>query len=296
MRRRETPAKEGKMIKILIDSASDLEQEEARRMGISMIPMEIGFGEETFSDGVNLSHRQFFEKLAASDVFPKTSQINEFRWGEAFGKLTQNGDQVIAITISSKLSGTFACAQSAAARYPGQVFAVDSLNAAAGERILGEYALRLLREGRDAETIVCELQEKRGKIQVIAVVDTLKYLRKGGRISGAAALAGEMLSVKPVVSVTDGEVKLAGKAIGSKRSNNLLMQLVKRCGGINFSMPYGLMYSGLSDEYLKRYLRDSEALWKGHIDDPDRIPVYLIGSTIGAHIGPNAVGVAFFSN
>ena len=139
------------------------------------------------------------------------------------------------------------------------------------------------------------MNEKKKKIQILAVVDTLKYLRKGGRISGAAALAGEVLSVKPVVSVVGGEVKLAGKAIGSKRSNNLLMQLVQKCGGIDFSMPYGLMYSGLSDEYLQKYLRDSEALWKGQIADPKRIPTYLIGSAIGTHVGPNAIGVAFCS-
>lgn len=284
------------MIKILIDSASDIESEEALQMGLSMIPMEIGFDAEIFLDGVNLSHKQFFEKLIESDTLPKTGQINEYRWGEVFESMTNNGDQVIAITISSKLSGTFACAQKTAKRFVGQVFTVDSLNAAAGERILGEYALRLLREGRDAETIVKELDEKKKKIQVLAVVDTLEYLRKGGRISGAAAFAGEMLSVKPVVSVTDGEVKLVGKAIGSKRSNNLLMQLVEKCGGINFSMPYALMYSGLSDECLKKYLHDSETLWRSHIDNPDKIPAHLIGSTVGTHIGPNAVGVAFFSN
>lgn len=261
-----------------------------------MVPMEIRFGEETYFDGVTLSHRCFFEKLIESSDFPKTAQINEYRWGEAFAKLTENGNQVIAITISSKLSGTFSCAKNAAKRYPGQVFAVDSLNAAAGERILCEYALRLAAENSDAASVVNELNEKKKKIQVLAVLDTLKYLRKGGRISGVAALAREMLSVKPVVSVTDGEVKLVGKAIGSKRSNNLLMQLVEKCGGIDFSMPYGLMYSGLSDEYLKKYLRDSETLWRGCVDDPGKIPTYLIGSAIGAHVGPNAVGVAFFSN
>ena len=171
---------------------------------------------------------------------------------------------------------------------------VDSLNAATGERILCEYALRLIGEGMDAEAVVTQLQEKREKIRVIAVVDTLKYLRKGGRISGVAALAGEMLSVKPVVSVIGGEVKLVGKAIGSKRSNNLLMQLVEKCGGIDFTMPYGLMYSGLSDAYLKKYLQDSHAIWEGHVRDADSIPARLIGSAIGTHIGPNAIGVAFY--
>ncbi len=283
------------MIKILVDSASDIEQEEAREKGIYMIPMEIRFGAETFFDGVDLSHRQFFKKLTESGEFPKTSQINEYRWGEAFAKLTEDGAQVIAITISSKLSGTFVCAETAAKRYPGQVFVIDSLNASTGERILCDYAVRLAASGSCAEDIVNALNEKKEKIRVLAVVDTLKYLRKGGRISSVAAIAGEMLSVKPVVSVTGGEVKLAGKAIGSKRSNNLLMQLVQNCGGIDFSMPYGLMYSGLSDAYLKKYLQDSVTLWQGKAD-PEKIPSYMIGSTIGAHIGPNAIGVAFYSN
>ncbi len=282
------------MIRILIDSASDIVQTEAEEMGIDMIPIEVRFGEKTYFDGVDLSHERFFEMLIESNDFPKTSQINEYRWGEAFEKLTAEGDQVIAITLSSGLSGTYACAKNAARRYPGQVFAVDSKNATTGERILCDYALRLIASGLDAAAVVQELEEKREKICVIAVVDTLKYLRKGGRISSVAALAGEMLSVKPVISVTGGEVKLVGKAIGSKRSNNLLMQLVEKCGGIDFSMPYGLMYSGLSDSYLKKYLQDSKSLWEGKIEDPAKIPVYLIGSTIGSHIGPNGVGVAFF--
>lgn len=284
------------MIKILIDSASDIEQSEANAMGVEMLPIEIRFGEETYLDGVNLSHRQFFEKLIEGNEFPKTSQINEYRWGEIFEKLTENGDTVIAITISSKLSGTFACAEKAAKNFPEQVYVVDSLNAALGERILAEYALSLIAKDFDAPSIVRELDEKKKKIQVLAVVDTLKYLHKGGRISSVTALAGEMLSVKPVVSVIGGEVKVVGKALASKRSNNLLIQLVQKCRGIDFSMPYGLMYSGLSDEFLKKYLRDSEVLWKDHIANPEDIPVHLIGSTIGAHIGPNAIGVAFFAN
>lgn len=282
------------MIKILVDSSSDIEEAEAKDMGIDLIPMEIRFGEQTFFDGVNLSHREFFERLIECNDFPKTSQINEYRFSETFEKLTANGDTVIAIVLSSKLSGTFSCAKKAAKQFGEKVFVVDSLNAAAGERILCEYALRLISEGKDATAIVQELDEKKKKIQVLAVVDTLKYLRKGGRISSVVAFAGEMLSVKPVVSVIGGEVKLVGKAIGSKRSNNLLMQLVEKCGGIDFSMPYSLMYSGLSDEVLQKYLHDSEVLWKGHVEQ-DKIPVHLIGSTIGTHIGPNAVGVAFFS-
>ena len=283
------------MIKILIDSASDICEEEAKNKGIFMIPLEVRFGEDVYLDGVNLMPQEFLDKLTESTELPKTSQINEYRWTEQFEKLTENGDQVIAITISSKLSGTFNSAKAAAKKFAGQVFVVDSLTAATGERILCDYALRLIGEGKTAEQVATELETIKHKVQVIAIVDTLKYLRKGGRISTLTAFAGELLSIKPVISVVGGEVKMAGKAMGSKKSNNLLMQLVQKCGGIDFEMPYGLIFSGYRDEYLRKYLEDSASLWQEYVQDMKDIPVYPYGSTIGTHVGPNALGVAFFA-
>ncbi len=280
------------MIKILVDSAADLELAEAEELGITLAPILVRFGKDEFMDGVNITHREFFEKLIESGELPQTSQINEFRFAEYFKNLTANGDDVIAITISSKLSGTYSCAVKAAKKFGGKVRVVDSLNASIGERVLLHYALRLLNCGLTVDEIVKELNERKQKIQVLAVLDTLKYLRKGGRVSAAAAIAGEMLSIKPVVSVIKGEVKLVGKAIGSKKGNNLLNQLIEKCGGIDFERPYTLGYSGLSDDYLKKYLHDSEKLWKGNTDS---VPSYLIGSTIGTHVGPNAIAVAFFA-
>ncbi len=280
------------MIKILVDSASDVEKQEADELGIELIPMKVRFGDEEYSDGINLSHREFFEKLIESNELPQTSQINEFAWEERFEQLTADGSEVIAITISSKLSGTYSCAMKAAEKFGGKVRVVDSIQACIGERILLLYAIRLVKAGKSGAEIVKELDDKKNKIQLLAVLDTLVYLRKGGRISSVAAIAGEMLSIKPVISVTDGEVKLVGKAIGSKKSNNLLNQLVEKCGGIDFDMPYVLGYSGLSDEYLKKYLKDSEHLWKGKAEN---IPSNMIGSTIGTHVGPNAIAVAFFA-
>lgn len=282
------------MIKILVDSGSDVQSGQAAALGIEMLPFTVRFGQEEFSDGVTLSHEQFFEKLIENAEFPQTSQINEFAFAEKFAHLTADGSQVVAITISSKLSGTYSSAVRAAKNFPGRVFVVDSLNACLGERILLDYCIRLVGEGRlSAEQIAAELVARREKIKLLAVLDTLKYLRKGGRISAVAAVAGEMLSIKPVITVSGGEVKLAGKAVGSKKGNNLLNQLVQKCGGIDFSMPYVLGYSGLSDAFLKKYIADSEHLWKGKTDN---IPYYLIGSTIGTHVGPNAIAVAFFAN
>ena len=281
------------MIKILVDSACDLEQSDAEALGVSLLPLQIRFGEEEFLDGVTLSHRAFFEKLVETNTLPQTSQINEYRFEEAFSELTEDGSEVVAITLSSKLSGTHASAVKAAKKFGGKVHVVDSLNACIGERVLLEYAVRLVKEGRlGAAEIAAELDEKKGKIQLLAVLDTLQYLRKGGRISSVTAIAGEMLSIKPVISVVRGEVKLVGKAMGSKKGNNLLNKLVSDCGGIDFTMPYVLGYSGLSDEFLQKYIRDSEALWKEHTD---HVPYYLIGSTIGTHVGPGAIAVAFFA-
>ena len=281
------------MIKILVDSACDLEQSDAEALGVFLLPLQIRFGEEEFLDGVTLSHRAFFEKLVETNTLPQTSQINEYRFEEAFSELTADGSEVVAITLSSKLSGTHASAVKAAKEFGGKVHVVDSLNACIGERVLLEYAVRLVKEGRlGAAEIAAELDEKKGKIQLLAVLDTLQYLRKGGRISSVTAIAGEMLSIKPVISVVRGEVKLVGKAMGSKKGNNLLNKLVSDCGGIDFTMPYVLGYSGLSDEFLQKYIRDSAALWKEHTD---HVPYYLIGSTIGTHVGPGAIAVAFFA-
>ena len=281
------------MIKLMADSACDLEQTEADALGIALMPLSIRFGSEEYWDGVTLSHREFFEKLIETDEIPQTSQISDYRFEEAFASLTADGSEVIAVTLSSKLSGTHACAVRAAKKFPGKVYVVDSMNACLGERILVDYALRLIREGQlSAPEIAAELDEKKNKIQLLAVLDTLKFLRKGGRISTVTAFAGEMLSIKPVISVVKGEPKLIGKAMGSKKGNNLLNRLVDECGGIDFTMPYVLGYSGLSEDFLMKYLHDSEHLWKDHTD---HVPYYLIGSTIGTHVGPNAIAVAFFA-
>lgn len=280
------------MIKIIVDSASDIVKSEAEQLGVYLVPLKVRFGDEEYSDGIDISHKEFFEKLIESAELPQTSQVNEYDWAENFGALTADGSEVIAITISSKLSGTYSSAVKAAKKFGGKVHVVDSIQACIGERVLLEYALKLVNDGSSVAEIVKELNDKKHKIQLIAVLDTLKYLRKGGRISSVAAIAGELLSIKPVISIVKGEIKLLGKAMGSKKSNNLLNQLVEKCGGIDFDMPYALAYSGLSDTYLQKYLNDSEHLWK---DKTDFIPSYMIGSTIGTHAGPNAIAVAFFA-
>lgn len=279
------------MVKLLVDSASDIDELEAQKLGISLIPMQIRFGDDEYLDGVNLSHKEFFEKLIESDALPQTSQINEYRFDERFFELTKDGDEVIAIVISSKLSGTYDSARRAAEKYKGKVCVVDSLNASAGERILCLYALKLVGAGLTAAVIAKELDEKKKKIKFLALLGTLEYLRKGGRISSAVAAAGKLFSIKPVISITDGEVKMEGKAMGSKNGANLLTKFVDAYG-VDFDMPYVLVYSGLSSALLEKYIADSEKLWT---DAAETLPYCMIGSTIGTHIGPDSIGVAFFA-
>ena len=279
-------------VKLVVDSASDIDLREAEALGIHMIPMSIQFGDRTYADGVDLSGPAFFEKLIESDELPTTSQITMFQFEECFSELTADGSQVVAITLSSKLSGTYAGAVSAARSFPDKVFVVDSLNVCIGERILIQYAVRLLKEGISAEELVKRLMEVRHRIKLMALLGTLEYLQKGGRISAAVAVSGAVLHIKPVISIEDGEVKMVGKAMGSKKGNNLLMQLIDKTGGIDFEMPYTTAYSGLDDSLLQKYLKDSTALWANKLED---VPYYCIGSTIGTHVGPGAIAVAFFA-
>lgn len=278
-------------IKIMVDSSSDISEIEAKELGIYMIPMEVRIGDDTFYDGVNIAPNEFYNKLIESDALPQTSLINQYRWEEAFSNALKECDELVVLTISSKLSGTYNAAVDASAKFDGKVHVVDTLSATIGERLLATYAIRLLNEGKSADEIVECLEEAKLKVNIMAMVNTLEYLKKGGRISATTAFVGSMLSIKPVVSVVDGEVKMIGKAMGSKKANNLLNSLVQNKGGIDFNMPYGVIYSGNDTTLLDKYVEDSSALW---IEHTDKIPTYIIGSTIGTHVGPGAIGVCFF--
>lgn len=278
-------------VKILVDSASDLNETQANELGVILMPIKVQFGEEEYLDGVTLLPDEFYNKLESEKELPKTSLINEYQFEEKFKELTENGDEVVAITISSNLSGTYRCASEAAKKFDGKVFAVDSLNACLGERILCEYAIRLAKEGLSAKEIAAILDEKKSKINVVAVIDTLKYLKKGGRISAATAFVGEILSIKPMIAVIDGEVKVIGKCHGIKKGYLSLCDLVHNKGGIDFDMPHGLVWSGNNDSNINSFKTISERFWKENESD---IGLFRLGSTIGTHVGPGAIGVAFF--
>ena len=279
-----------KKIHIITDSACDLTQEQAREMGISILPLKTMFKDAEYLDGVTLSHQEFYEKLIETREFPHTSQVNAFQYEEEY-RLHQDED-ILVITISKKISGCYQSAKIASEEFKN-VHLVDSCNVSLGEQCLIKHALHLIEEGKNIEEIVSELNKVKKDLCVVALIDTLEFLKKGGRLSAASAFVGTLLSFKPVIEVVDGKLEMAGKARGSKNGQNLLREKIHECGGIDYSMPYVVAYTGLSDAILKKYLKDSEDLYSMHVKMED-IPVTTIGSTIGSHVGPNAIGVAFF--
>ena len=275
--------------RIIVDSTADLAQE--IRSKLDVVPLTIRFGQQEYVDGLTISHREFYEKLVESDELPTTSQASPEAFCRAYHAALQNHDAVVAITVSSRLSGTCQSALIAAEDFPGRVFVVDSQSVAIGAGILAEYALSLAEQGLEAAAIAKELEQKREDVRVVAMLDTLEYLKKGGRISSAAAVAGGLLSIKPVLSLDGGEIRLLGKARGSRQANNLLVSEIGKAGGVDFSQPVLLGYTGLSDALLEKYKADSALLWQ---ESRKPLRSTLIGSVVGTHAGPGAVAVAFF--
>ncbi len=277
-------------VRIIIDSTVDMPVELKARCRV--VPLTVCFGQEEFVDGVTIDHKGFYEKLVECDVLPTTSQATPASFEGLFTRIAEAGDTAVVITLSGELSGTYQSAVMAAGDYPEQIFVVDSRTVAIGAGVLAEKALQLADAGMDAATIAEVLTKERERVRVVALLDTLEYLKRGGRISKGVALAGSLLSIKPVIAVLDGNIQMLGKARGSRQGNNLLVQEIQKNGGVDFDKPLLLGYTGLNDALLRKYVEDSKFLWDGHSTALRTTP---IGSVIGTHAGPGAIAVAFFS-
>ena len=280
-------------VRIITDSGSDCLQGDHPQLDV--LPLSVGFGTTIYQADVDLSRERFYELLVEGDEFPTTGQVNPYAFSQTIARAQEAGEDVVVITLSSKLSGTHqsACAAAAEAGGATEVHVVDTKSVTVGEHILVDYALRLVDEGRTAAEVAAAVEAAVDRVCVVGLLDTLEYLKRGGRISAAAGTVGELLSIKPVITIDDGEVAVLGKARGSKNGRNLLRQQVENAGGIDFSMPVMLGYSGLSDKLLRKYVKDSRSVWEGNIAE-DNIPTLMVGATIGTHVGPGAVAVAFF--
>ena len=267
------------MTRIIIDSTIDLPEQYRRQVHI--VPLTIHFGTEELLDGVDIDRQRFYER-------PTTSQPSPDAFAQLFDQVEAAGDSAVVLTISHKLSGTY---QSACIAAEGResIFVVDTMSASIGSGILARYAID--NAHLPAGELAALLERRRQDVCIIGLVDTLEYLKKGGRISKTAAFAGGLLNIHPVLTLTDGEVTIIGKARGSRQGNNLLVQKIHESGGIDFSMPLLLGYSGLSDALLQKYVADSAPLWENGTEALESV---CIGSVIGTHAGPGAVVAAFF--
>ena len=274
--------------RVIVDSTADLLPHIKEQ--VHVVPLTVHFGEEEYIDGITIDHKAFYEKLVETDVHPTTSQATPAAFEQEYEKAKQAGEAAVVITLSSKLSGTYQSAMIAAQDYE-DIYVVDSESVAIGGGILVELALGLIQEGLTAQEIAQRLEAEKKKIVIVALVDTLEYLKRGGRISKTVAFAGTLLNIKPVLAVACGEIQMLGKARGSKQGNNLLVQEIEKAGGVDFTKPVLLGYTGMSDILLRKYIEDSKHLWEGNLEV---VRHTTIGSVIGTHAGPGAVAVAFF--
>lgn len=275
-------------VRIIVDSSTDVAEAYLNR--IQVVPLTLRFGEEEYYDGVTIHKEEFYRRLVESDELPTTSQATPASFDQVFREVAANGDSAVVVCLSSKLSGTYQSACIAAESYDN-IYVVDSQSVAIGTGVLAQYAVDCADAGISAREIAQKLEKKKADVTVIALLDTLEYLKKGGRISKTVAFAGGVLNIKPVVTVQDGVVALIGKARGSRNGNNLLVEKINQSGGVDFSLPVLLGYTGLNSALLDKYVEDSRGLWAEKLDS---IPKTLLCSIIGTHVGPGAVAVAFF--
>ena len=270
--------------RIIVDSTADLLPHLKER--VHVVPMAVRFGQEEYIDGVTIDHKTFYEKLMETDVLPTTSQATPVAFAEEYEKAKQAGEAAVVITLASALSGTYQSAMIAAEEYEN-IYVVESGSATIGIGILVELALQYLDAGMAAEEIAKKLEQDKEKLVIVALVDTLDYLKMGGRVSKSVAFAGALLNIKPLISVEGGQIRILGKARGTKQGNNLLVQEIEKAGGMDVTKPVLLGYTGLSEDMLSKFIEDSK----------DKLPqtrYTTVGSVIGTHAGPGAVAVAFF--
>lgn len=274
--------------KIIIDSTTNIKKELEGQFDV--VPLTVNFGDKEYIDGVTITNEEFYTQLEKGEITPTTSQPTPDAFAKAFRKAVDDGYEVVAITVSSKLSGTYQSACIAAEDFDGKVTVVDSGSITIGAGLLAETALMMARNGAAAAEIVKEIESIKGNVKIYAVLDTLEYLKRGGRVSRTVAFAGGLLSIKPVAVIEDGEIKVVGKARGNKLGNAVMLQQINGVGGIDYTKPFILGYTGVTDSLLKEFVTDNTEYFGG-----EKLHQSYVGSVVGTHAGPGAIAIAFFA-
>ena len=279
-------------IRIITDSASDIPNNDSIPANLSIMPLTIFFGEEEYLDGKTITNEEYYNKLTGGDILPKTSQVTPYDFEQEIQKAIDNGEKVIVITLSSGLSGTYQSACIAASNFDKDVAVIDSFMATVSEQILVKYALQLIEQGMEYDKIVETLENDKKKIKLVGPLDTLEYLKKGGRISAAAAVFGSALSIKPIITLIEGKVEVIAKARGRRNAIETTLKIVRDSEtGIDFDKPYAVGYSGNDKDMLNIFIESSKT--NGNINI-ENWPVVSIGSTIGTYTGPDSIIFGYF--
>ncbi len=279
-------------IRIITDSASDIPNNDSIPANLSIMPLTIFFGEEEYLDGKTITNEEYYNKLTGGDILPKTSQVTPYDFEQEIQKALDNGEKVIVITLSSGLSGTYQSACIAASNFDKDVAVIDSFMATVSEQILVKYALELVEQGMEYDKIVETLENDKKKIKLVGPLDTLEYLKKGGRISAAAAVFGSALSIKPIITVVEGKVEVIAKARGRRNAIENTLKIVRESEtGIDFDKPYAVGYSGNDKDMLNIFIESSKTNGNVNIEN---WPVVSIGSTIGTYTGPDSIIFGYF--
>src|SRR5574344_217719 len=274
-------------IKLIIDSTANIRESSKKKIDY-IVPLTVHFGSEEFIDGVTISNDEFYTKLQTNENFPSTSQATPDKFMKVFDQIDKE-DSAIVITISSNLSGTYQSAVLAASEYDN-IHVIDSEAVTIAAGVLIEYAIDLVEQGLALEDIIDELEEKKKKIELLGIFDTLEYLQKGGRLSKSAAFAGEILKIKPIISIISGNITVPAKTRGNKKAISIFNKELSENCDINNDLPFLFGYTGLSDENLVNYFESSKDLWSESYDH------ISIGSVVGTHAGPGAIAIAYFKN
>jgi DegV family protein with EDD domain len=273
-------------VRIVTDSACDLPQARADALGIEIVPLTIRFGDEEYVDRVELSNEEFWRKVATSPVLPETAAPSPGAFEARFRALAEAGaDGVVCINLSSRLSGTMQSAQVAAKALEGDlpVQVVDSKTVSMGLGSQCVSARALASDGADLTTIVTRAEQIAQRTRLLGALDTLEHLRRGGRIGGAQAMLGSMLSIKPVIEVRDGVVAESGKVRTRSKS---LVHLAEKLSAADDPQDVYVFHAQAPDidEFLERV---------STIVPLDRVEVGEIGPVIGTHTGPRTIGLGW---
>ena len=273
-------------VAIVTDSASDLDPARAASLGISVVPLIVNFGKDAFSAGVNLSTDQFWQRMTAPEApFPTTAACSPGDFQQAYQRAFDGGaDGIVSVHVAGTLSGTIKAAEIGKAMFKDRdIHIVDSMSASMGEGILAELGVEMSKMGVSAGEIANVLTRRRDDIGVFLALDTLEYLKRGGRISGASAAIGTLLSVKPIIEIKDGRVETAERVRTRGKAREKLLELLCTRPMDRLS----ILHTTNAD--VDAFAAQLVPNVPGGID-PSRVTIDLVGPSVGPHLGPGCVG------